>query len=167
MNNWYVAQTHALSEQKALFNLRRQGYNVYLPKYLKKRSHAGLTDWVSRPLFPCYLFIELDVDTVLWHSIRSTIGVSKFICSGDRPSPVPDGIVEAIIGREDENGHVGLSRNELFKKGQAVEISDGPMVDTSVIFECVDDRDRVIVLMDLLGRQVRVSVPLEAVKASA
>lgn len=167
MKLWYVVQTHATAEEKAVFNLKRQGYSAYLPKYLKKRSHARRIDWVARPLFPCYLFVEMDVEEMQWQAIRSTIGVSHFICSGDFPAPVPDGIVEAIIAREDEKGHVDLAREGLFKKGQTVEIANGPMAETSAIFECVDDKDRVIVLMDLLGRQVRVRLPLGAVQASA
>ena len=164
MKQWYVVQTHAMAEEKAAFNLKRQGYGVYLPRYLKKRSHARRIDWVERPLFPCYLFVKLDVEATQWQAIRSTIGVSHFICLGEQPAPVPEGIVEV---REDENGLVGLSLGVLFEKGQEVEIKNGPMAEISAIFDCVDDKDRVYVLMDLLGRQVRVRVPLEAVQASA
>ena len=167
MKQWYVIQTHAMAEEKAAFNLKRQGFCPYLPRYLKKRSHARRVDWVARPLFPCYLFVEIDVEATQWQAIRSTIGVSHFICLGELPAPVPEGIVEAIIARENEEGHVGLSLGDLFKKGQEVEITSGPMVDFSAIFDCVDDKNRVFVLMSLLGREVRVRVPLEAVRASA
>ena len=167
MKKWYAVQTHAMAEEKAAFNLKRQGYGAYLPQYLKKRSHARRIDWVARPLFPCYLFVEMDVEATQWQAIRSTIGVSHFICLGELPAPVPEGIIEAIIAREDEKGHVELSFGGLFNKGQEVEITNGPMAEFSVIFDCVDDKDRVYVLMDLLGRQVRVSVPIEAVRASA
>ena len=167
MKQWYVIQTHAMAEEKAAFNLKRQGFGPYLPRYLKKRSHARRVDWVARPLFPCYLFVEMDVEATQWQAIRSTIGVSHFICLGELPAPVPEGIVEAIIAREDEKGHVGLSLGCLLKKGQEIEISNGPMAEFSAIFNCVDDKGRVFVLMDLLGRQVRVRVPLEAVRVSA
>ena len=167
MNRWYVVQTHAMAEEKAALNLTRQGYRAYLPCYLKKRSHARKVDWVKRPLFPRYLFVEMDPEATQWRAIRSTIGVSRFICLGDEPTAVPEGVVEEIIGREDDKGHVGLGRKDLFKKGQSVEITGGAMDETSAIFECVDDKDRVTVLMDLMGRQVRVRIPLEAVRASA
>lgn len=167
MKRWFVVQTHARAEDKALFNLKRQGFSAYLPKYSKKRSHARRVEWVSRPLFPCYLFVEMAAEDTAWRAIRSTIGVHHFVCAGDTPTPVPEGIIEAIIAREDDKGNVVLSDRERFKKGQTVEITDGPMAETSAIFECVDDRDRVTVLMDLLGRKVRVHVPLEAVQATA
>ncbi len=167
MNRWYVVQTHALAEERAEINLRRQGYRAYLPKYLKKRCHARRIDWLKKPLFPRYLFVELDTGTSPWRAIRSTIGVSRFICQGDQPTAVPEGIIEEIIAREGEDGCVGLAREAMFKKGQVVEIFGGPMSEVAAIVECVDDKDRVTVLMDLLGRQVRVRVPLETVRATA
>jgi transcriptional antiterminator RfaH len=167
MKQWYVVQTHAMAEEKAVSNLKRQGYGSYLPRYLKKRSHARRIDWIARPLFPCYLFVEMDVGATQWQAIRSTFGVSHLICIGEVPAPVPEGIVEAIIACENGDGHVGLTVCNMFKKGQEVEIADGPLAEISAIFDCIDDKDRVFVLMELLGRQVRVRVPLEAVRASA
>lgn len=167
MKRWFVVQTHPKAENKALFNLKRQGYRAYLPTYLKKRSHARWVDWVARPLFPCYLFVEMEPGVTPWRAIRSTIGVSHFISAGDTPIATPEGVVEAIIAREDDKGHVALSNKDAFKKGQAVEIASGPMTEASAIFECIDDKDRVTVLMDLMGRQVRVRVLLEAVQATA
>lgn len=167
MKRWYVVQTHAMAEEKAMFNLKRQGYSAYLPCYLKKRSHARRIDWVAKPLFPRYLFVEMDVEMTQWQAIRSTIGVLHFICQGDQPASVPEGIIEDIMSREDDAGCVSLSHEILFTKGQAVEITDGPMAEVSAIFDCIDGNDRVTVLMDLMGRQTRVRVPLEAVRASA
>jgi len=63
MTYWCAVQTHVRSEDKAAFHLRRQGYEVFLPKHLKRRKHARRIDWVSAPLFPRYLFVAIDPDT--------------------------------------------------------------------------------------------------------
>jgi transcriptional antiterminator RfaH len=167
MNRWYVVQTHSMREEIAAINLRRQGYVVYLPRYLKKRSHARRVDWVAKPLFPRYLFVEMDAEATPWRAICSTIGVTRFICLSDMPAPVPIGVVEEIIARENEEGYVEFSSEFLFKKGQTLEITNGPMAEISAVFECVNDKDRITVLMDLMGRQIRVLVPLDAVQAIA
>ena len=52
---WYVVQTHVHAESKAAAHLLRQGYETYLPRYLKRRRHARKIDLVSKPLFPRYL----------------------------------------------------------------------------------------------------------------
>ena len=164
---WYVVHTKPRGEETALFHLRRQNFDAYLPLHLKKRSHARRIDWVPRPLFPNYMFVAMDTDQTRWRSIRGTIGVNGLVCNGERPSAVPDGIVEAIRVRENENGFVELNRDDLFKKGERVEIAGGPFAETSGIFECADSKDRVVVLLSLLGREVRTRVKLDWVQAVA
>ena len=70
MTNWIVAYCHANAEKKAEINLRRQGFEVYFPKYKKVRRHARRIDTVIRPLFPRYLFVEFEKALTLWRSIR-------------------------------------------------------------------------------------------------
>ena len=69
MTRWCATRTHARAEDKAAFHLRRQGYTVFLPKYLKRRKHARRIDWVSAPLFPQYLFVAIDPEAGRWWSI--------------------------------------------------------------------------------------------------
>ena len=167
MIRWYVVHTKPRGEEIALFHLRRQNFDAYLPRHLKKRSHARRTDWVPSPLFPNYMFVAMDADQSRWRSIRGTIGVNGLVCNGERPSPVPEGIVEAIRARENENGFVGFNRDDVFKKGERVEIAGGPFAETCGIFECTDSKDRVIVLLSLLGREVRTRVRTDWVQAAA
>jgi transcriptional antiterminator RfaH len=167
MKLWYVAHTQPSSESKASWHLRNQGFAVYLPRYLKRRRHARRIDWVPAPLFPRYLFIGMDLAVARWRAIRSTIGVAGLVCHGDRPTPVPAGIVEAIQAREDGQGVVVVPAAPLFDKGDRVHIAEGALRGLSGLFEGIADEARVIVLLDLLGRQLRVHVPLETVQAVA
>jgi transcription antitermination factor NusG len=59
---WYVVQTQAGAEHKAVMHLARQGFKTYLPRYLKRRRHARRIDVVAVPLFPRYLFVEIDFE---------------------------------------------------------------------------------------------------------
>ena len=165
MRRWYVAQTHSHAEATAIGHLRRQGFEAYLPQYRKTRRHARRTERVRAPLFPGYLFIALDVARERWRSIRSTVGIRGLICDGETPVAVPDGIVDGIRAREDDEGLVEVPSMPAFASGEAVRITGGPMRDQVGLFECATDRDRVVVLLTLLGRQVRWSVPAAAVSA--
>lgn len=167
MMRWYVAHTQAQAEAKASWHLRNQDFAVYLPVYLKRRRHARRIDWVPTPLFPRYLFIGMELAVARWRAIRSTVGIAGLICHGDVPTPVPSGIVEAIQAREDEKGVVKLQAPPLFDKGDRVHITEGALRGLSGLFEGTTDEERVIILLDLLGRQVRVRVPLETVQAVA
>jgi len=163
MNRWYVAQTHRRDEEKAAWHLRRQEFSVYLPRYLTRRRHARRVDWVKAPLFPRYLFIEMDSEHTQWRCINSTFGVSRLVCNGDRPAPVPEGIVEDIVARSDNKGLVRLDRMRTFSQGQKVQIMFGALTDRVGMFERLTDEDRVVLLLDMLGRQVRIKLPLETI----
>ena len=167
MAQWFAVHTQPNAEEKAKFNLVRQGFEVYLPRYLKRRSHARKVDWVPAPLFPRYLFTAFDPDAVRWRSIMSTFGVSHLICNGNRPVAVPDRVVEQIREREDEEGLVTLALQAPFEKGEQVQVTAGTLVDQVGLFDHMTDDDRVVVLLKMLGREVSASLPLNAVRAVA
>lgn len=163
---WYVVQTNINSESKAAANLRRQGFDVYLPCYLKRRSHARKVDVVQRPLFPRYLFVAIDVASQRWRAIQSTLGVSHLICRGEGPVAVEDSVVSALKAREDEAGFVRLARRTLFSPGDQVRILEGAFADSPALVEGTSDQDRVAVLLDFLGRKVRVLVEADLIAAA-
>jgi len=162
MKRWYVAQTQVHGEDRARFNLERQGFTTYLPRYRRERSHARRRDTVRAPLFPGYIFVQIDLENAPWRSINGTFGVSHLVCQGDRPAPVPDGVVDAIAAQENADGLIVLQPRAL-RKGEALRIISGALADCLGLFERMADRDRVVLLLDLLGRTVRVQAPLEAV----
>lgn len=162
---WYVAQTHPRSEAKAAEHLKRQGFGVYLPHFRKKRRHARRVDTVNAPLFPRYLFVAVDVATQRWLSIQSTVGVMRLICNGDVPAVVHSDIIEALRQREDEHGFIKLEQRP-FRLGEELRVLDGAFTGTFGLFEGMSDNERVTILLDLLGRKVRVSMDLESVVAA-
>jgi transcriptional antiterminator RfaH len=167
MNRWYAVHTHARAEQKALQNLHQQGFNTYLPRYRKRRRHARRIDWVSTPLFPRYLFVELDMERHGWRPIQSTFGVQYLVCNGDQPAPVPLGVVESMKTHEDGTGLIPLEQAPLFRKGDQVRIETGPFSGHVGLFDSTTDEERVTILLDLMGRQVKAKVSIEAVNAHA
>jgi transcriptional antiterminator RfaH len=152
---WYVVQTHAHSEAKALAHLARQGFTAYLPRYLKRRRHARRIETIAAPLFPRYLFVTVDMMCQRWRSIHSTIGVARLVCSGDNPVSLADDVIETLRAREDGQGFVTLRQRPRFALGEKVRVLDGVFSDCLGLFDGMKDSDRVAVLLDLLGRKVR------------
>jgi len=167
MTHWCAVQTHMRAEDKAAFHLRRQGYSVFLPKHMKRRKHARRIDWVPAPLFPRYLFVAIDPEVTPWRAIRSTIGVGNLVCFDNRPATVPDRIIAEIEARQDEKGLVKMHAGCGFRRGDPVRIIDGPLCDIEGLFDCPSDDERVVILLQLMGREVKVRVPLDAVFACA
>jgi transcriptional antiterminator RfaH len=163
---WYVVQTQVNGEAKASNNLLRQGYEVYLPRYLKRRRHARKVDFTAKPLFPRYIFVAIDMATQRWRSIQSTFGVSRLVCNGDDPAPMAEGVLRSLKAREDSNGFIRMDRRPQFSQGERVRVLSGPFSDNLGLFEGMGDRDRVAILLDLLGRKVRVSIDADMVAAA-
>jgi transcriptional antiterminator RfaH len=166
MTRWYAVHTQLNAEAKASWHLRNQGFTVYLPRRLKRRSHARRVELVATPLFPRYLFIALDLAAMRWRAIRSTVGVADLVRNGETPAAVPLGIVEEIMAREDEHGIIPLPAAPKPARGERVEIFDSALSGITGIFESATDQERVVVLLDLLGRQVRATLPIAAIKAA-
>ena len=163
---WYVVQTQTHAESKAAANLLRQEFSVYLPRYQKRRRHARKTEMVAAPLFPRYLFVGVDMATQRWRSIKSTFGVSNLVCNGDEPAAVSNSVVEALQRREDESGFVMLENRQRFTAGDKVRVVEGAFADCLGLFEGVRDDERVTLLLDLLGRKVRVMIDELSVAAA-
>ncbi len=164
MERWYVAETHLRCEFRALAQLERQGYAAYLPRYEKRRRHARRTELVKTPLFPGYLFVCMDVARTRWRAIRSTIGVRSLICRGEQPVPVPWGIVEDIKAQENESGLVPLAPPIPYRPGEEVRITHGTFRNQTGWFQRVADRERVVILLTMLGRQLPFLVPLGSLR---
>jgi transcriptional antiterminator RfaH len=163
---WFVAHTQPNAEAKAVANLNRQGFEVYFPRYLKRRRHARKVETVAAPLFPRYLFVAVDLAAQRWRSIYSTVGVARLVCNGDDPAAVPDAVVAALREREDAGGFITLDCGPRFRRGEAVRVLDGAFSSCLGLFEGMADRERIAILLDLLGRKVRVVLDADLVAAA-
>ena len=163
---WYVLKTRVNGETKAAENLRRQGYEIYLPRYLKRRRHARRIDFVAKPLFPRYMFVTIDMATQRWRSIQSTLGVSHLVTNGNEPAVVPGGVVSALKVREDAKGFVKLDAVVMFARGDKVRVLGGAFMDNVGLFDGMTDHDRVAILLDVLGRKARVLIDADLVAAA-
>jgi transcriptional antiterminator RfaH len=155
---WYVVQTQPNAEAKAVLHLERQGFETYLPRFLKRRRHARRIETIKAPLFPRYLFLRVDLHSQRWRCIQSTIGVSRLVCSGEAPGAVGDNIVAGLRAREGADGLVHLGPQSRFAAGETVRVIEGALASCLGLYEGMADGARVKILLDLLGRKVRVVI---------
>jgi transcription elongation factor/antiterminator RfaH len=154
---WYVIRTLAQRERQAVMQLTNQSYRVFLPLHLKTRRHARKVETVSAPLFPRYLFTILDRTRDRWRPINGTFGVDRLLACAGEPQPVPIGMVESLILSADEDGTVHFEFP--LHAGQSVKVLAGPFADLVGRLDRLDEKDRVSVLLELMGGTVRVALP--------
>ena len=165
MNQWYVVYTQPSKELLAQQNLKDQGFDVYLPRFKKIRRHARKVEEVLAPLFPRYLFVSLALEAQGWRSINGTRGVVHLLTQNDRPSVVPAAIIESFKSQESTEGIVALNSLTNLVKGDKVRILEGAFEGLSGTVETMDDKRRVQLLLDFLGRGVKVLLPEYSVEA--
>lgn len=121
---------------------------------------------VPRPLFPRYLFVALDITRDRWRTIPSTFGVSQIVLAGEQPASISGDVIEQIRARENDDGYVALGLPSGVALGSHVRLIDGIFADAKGVLERIADDRRVAILLQLLGREVRVFVPASSVSAA-
>ena len=96
---WACVYTHPQAETWANTNLRRAGYQTYLPTFaarVRDRVVPTLHHVVTRPIFPRYLFLLFDHLEASWSPIRATPGVVDLVRSGSEPAYASEAAVRAL-----------------------------------------------------------------------
>jgi transcriptional antiterminator RfaH len=166
VTRWYAVYTKPHAELQALEHLLRQGYSAYLPRYRTWVCHAKRRQAVLRPLFPRYLFAGLDRESMPWRPILSTFGIVDVVRAGDEPSAVPNEIVTAIREREEAGLFDRRDPRKSLRLGELVRVTTGALEDMVGRLVELRDEDRVVVLLELLGRAVRAQLRSEAVETA-
>ena len=154
---WYVVQSKPGQAERAAQELQNQGYEVFCPTITVERIRAGKRVEKVEPLFPGYVFIELSELTSNWRPIRSTRGVARMLTFGNKPAVVPDDVVEGLRDRV-------RAQTELhnLEPQQPVFIKEGPFSNLNAVFLEYDGEKRAFLLLELLGRWQKLSLPLGA-----
>jgi len=98
---WVVVQSHPQAENWAASNIRRVGYETYLPTLIvqrRDRHTPTILHRVERPLFSGYLFVH--VTSPHWSPIRSCYGVRDVLMSGSTPHHLPEATRIAVQAGE-------------------------------------------------------------------
>jgi transcriptional antiterminator RfaH len=157
---WLVVNTFTHRENYACEHLLRQDFRVYCPMITKHIKHARSAYDVPRPLFPSYIFVEHQYRT--WRPILGTQGVKSVIRTGEQPGLLCGSFVDALKARESD----GVIRKPAlpFRVGQSVTVQGGPLDGfVGPIIE-LRERDRVLVLLDLLDQQTRTSLRADSLR---
>ena len=164
MLRWYLIHTKPSGEAVAVANLERQGYEVYLPRVVQTVRGAGRPKDRLSVLFPRYLFLRLHEGIQALAPVASTLGVTGIVRFGARYIVVPDKVVRDLRARADpETGLHHLTCSSPLVPGARVKICSGTFDGLEGVFERAVGRDRVVVLLQMLGRTSEVCVFAESI----
>ena len=164
---WYAVCCKPRQEAVAEENLLRQGFHVYLPRIGIRQRRRG--QWIDaiEVLFPRYIFICIDPLRRSTATVRSTRGVVGMVRFGGQPAVVPDAVMDALLRREDAASGLHQDKRPLFCAGEQVKLVDGPLTGMQGVFTQQDGDQRVIVLLELLGKANKVTVSRDWIARAA
>jgi transcriptional antiterminator RfaH len=156
--NWYCVHTRPRKESEVALYLERElGLPTYLPKLRSQRTIRRVRRVVTGPLFPRYLFCEMDL-AAHFRAVRYARDALDLVRCGDQPAVVSDSMIEELRSWAGEALDIVTIAPPL-ARGDAVEITAGPMQGLqAMIVNCHDDRDRVTVLLSLLRQEAQVVI---------
>jgi transcriptional antiterminator NusG len=92
--------------------------------------------------------------------VRNTPGVTGFVGSGAKPTPLSRREVEDILGVKPEGAPEKKARPRLaFDEGEQVRVTTGPFADFNGAISEIDfDRSKLKVLVNIFGRETPVEL---------
>ena len=159
--NWYLLQTKPNAYVMACENLRRQGFDFFLPLITKTTKRNGKFLDTTAPLFPGYLFMGTSIEPIPWKTVNGTRGISMAVTLDGVYRPVSTHIIKGLQQRCDENGII--QRLDDIAPGDRAKIERGPFAEFICTLEDMQDDRRAWVLIDLLQQQTRAEVSLDDV----
>ena len=157
-HRWYCWKSHPKAETIALRELRAQGFEAYLPRFMVRRDGE---QEVIRPMFPSYGFVSFDRSAHRWRAIHSTRGIALLFSAGPlSPIPVPRGVVEDLQARARPDGvidetYAGPEFEPL--DGMLVRITEGPFADLEGLCRWSNAK-RIAILLDVMGGRIETQI---------
>jgi transcriptional antiterminator NusG len=132
---WYVIHTYSGHENKVAatlkqrvetMNLQGRIFDVVVPTRNIVTVKHGKKAEEKEKIFPGYILVKMVLDDETWLAIRTTQGVTAFVGSGSKPTPISEKEVQTILKFMQMEAP---KYKASFSVGEAVKIVDGPFAD--------------------------------------
>ena len=160
MSYWAAARFQPRHEKLALHFLGHAGVETYLPRLREQRVQYGRRVEVTPPLFPGDVFLAVELQ---WHAAHRAPCTLGLVLNGGGPAHVPDAVIDELRSRE-RGGLIELARPRGLRMGSRVKVTTGPFAGQLGLFAGMRPRDRVTVLLTLLGSAQRVELSKAAIE---
>lgn len=164
-SQWYVVHTYSghetrvaetLRQRVKTMNLEEKIHEILVPTQERIKIQRGTKTKVKEKLFPGYLLIKLILDEDSWLAVRTTHGITGFVGTGNKPTPISGDEVKTIKKFTEMEAP---KYKALFSIGDAVKIIEGPFADFLGTVDSIDDaKGKVRVLVSIFGRETPVEL---------
>jgi transcriptional antiterminator RfaH len=159
---WFCLRSQPKHEHIAAGHLRQiPGVDVFNPRirFVRKTRLGPVT--VTESMFPNYLFAKFEWEPML-NRVHYSPGVAGIVHFGDKWPTIPDVAIEEIRKYIGTAGVHEISNDVA--PGDEIEVAGGVFHGlTAIVSKVMPGKERVLVLMDFLGRQSAVEVRVHSI----
>ena len=164
---WYVVHTYSGYENTVKATIEKTVETRHLQDLIHvisipMETVTELTDngpkTYERKVFPGYVLVKMIMTDEAWYIIKNVRGVTGFVGSGTKPTPLT----------EEEVLQLGVEKHEIvvsYGVGDSVKITDGPLTSFIGVVDALDiDKNKVRVIVSMFGRETPVELELDQVE---
>ncbi|MGH2734565.1 MAG: transcription termination/antitermination protein NusG [Actinomycetota bacterium] len=170
--DWFVIHTYAgyenrvktnLASRISSMNVEDRIFEVVIPMEDVMEIKQGKKQVVQKKVFPGYLLVRMYLDDDSWYVVRNTPGVTGFVGSGAKPTPLSDKEIDKILQVKPDEKKKLKPRLE-FEEQESVRVISGPFANfTGTISEINVDQSKLKVLVNIFGRETPVELGFDQV----
>ncbi|MDI3298943.1 MAG: transcription termination/antitermination protein NusG [Bacillota bacterium] len=170
---WYVIHTYSGYENKVKANLEKRVesmdmadkiFQALVPTEEEVEVKDGKRRTVRRKIFPGYVLVRMIMSDDSWYVVRNTPGVTGFVGSGSKPTPLTKAEVEAILGRELEEAQQEPRPRIDVEVGETVKVNSGPFAGFTGVVDEISSSGKLRVLVSMFGRETPVELDFTQVE---
>ena len=164
---WYVVHTYSGYENKVKTDLEKTVKNRELEDYffdiiVPMEEQIEIKDGQKKTnlkkVFPGYVLIKMIVTEESWYIVRNTRGVTGFVGSGTDPIPLSSEEIRKM-------GFENVPINVDYNVDDTVKILGGPLEGyIGIVKEIKKDKNKVVVLVSMFGRETPVELEFSQVQ---
>lgn len=160
---WYLIYTRPRHERKVSEGLSEVSVKYYLPEIRSLRTWFDRKKYIQSPLFPSYIFVHLN-DMKEYYRTLKVEGFLYYVKLGKEMVRVKDSIIDNIRLVVNQGSDIEVTNN-CFQPGQKLVISDGPLTGLSAEVIQYGGKEKILVRVYLLQRNLLATLPTEYISA--
>jgi len=164
---WYVVHTYSGYENTVKATIEKNVetrhledliHTVSIPMETVTEITENGPKTYDRKVFPGYVLVKMIMTDESWYVIKNVRGVTGFVGSGTKPTPLT----------EEEVTQLGVEKHEVvvaYGVGDSVKVTDGPLTSFIGVVESLDvPKNKVRVVVSMFGRETPVELELDQVE---
>jgi transcription antitermination factor NusG len=153
---WYAVSTRSRQENVAATMLGSLGIRYFHPLITEVRRWSDRKQTVSRPLFPCYLFVHIARSCETQLHVLKVPGIVNFVGSAHAPTAIPEEEIESV--RAVLSSGIACIPHPFFQAGERVRIVRGVLAGIEGTFLRSTTDSKLVISIEMIQRSMAINI---------